>query len=168
MNLVYPTEYTNMYLKAASIRGLLHEIFMKNECGFTSALIKYLRNMKYDNFSLDEEIKDIEINQCEGIPDELSFNYSFLGETKSSSMDIRNVYTVMYVDILNSLSQSIIEVIKYIYDTVNQSVNSFDVQEINKINTIYNFIIELQATTKSAITMLFDIKLYSDHFKFII
>lgn len=168
MNLVYPTEYTNMYLKAASIRGLLHDMFINNECGFTSILIKYLRNMKYSNFSLDEEIKDIEINQCEGIPDELSFSYSFLGETKSSSMDIRNVYTVMYVDILNSLSQSVTEVIKYIHDVINQHPDSFDTQEIDKINTIYNFIIELQTTTRSAITMLFDVKLYSDHFKFII
>lgn len=165
MNLVDSTTYTNMYIKAADYRNILHNIFITNKYGFTSILLNYISKKKYKQFHLTNQCPEICYGPYDGIPEELRFDYALKENgLDSPNWDIRNIHAIMYVDILNTLSTAVIEVIKYLYNA-NISDGLFDEDESRELCDFYNFIIEME-NTRGAITMLFDIRIYMDHFTF--
>lgn len=162
MNLVNATEYTNPYIKAAAYRSKLHDIFINNKYGFTSTLIRYIHGLNYSKFHIVAECPEICVGPYEGMPTELVFNYSLKENGLGSpNWDIRDIYTIMYVDILDTLSTAVIDVIGYIHDqNIYRQCGNTD-----EFEDLYNFILECE-NTRGIVTMLFDIQIYMDHFVF--
>lgn len=149
------TEYTNKYIQAADVRGVLHNIFINNQYGFADELIKTLRETKCDYFQFSEDAST----------QNLLFNYNINNIYSSSSIDIRNVHAILQVEIMQFMSSILLGTTISLYNinsTMTVAENEADYKD--NLTIVYNFLKSIKTNTKSAITMLFDIHIYMDHF----
>lgn len=143
---------TNVYMQAADVRFKLHEMFQENKYDFQWNLYNAIeRNTKYAPaiISIDTLADAI---ACYFNADDKMFM-----QRTSEGMGMRNVDTVIYVDVLRTMS-----------DVIHQTI--YELKEENPgeqdLIDIYAFFTNNLALGygKSAIAMLMDITIYADHF----
>lgn len=166
MNLVDKTEYTNMYIRAADVRSVLHSIFINNKYGFTSLLIKTFKEFDQKPFKLRDCPLEISTVPYPGMPTELEFDYTIKAYGfDNSNLDMRNVHAIIHVDVLHAFVAVLRSCIKYLYD-FNVRENVFP--DPTELNIVYNYLNDATRNTRSSVSMLCDLHIYMDHFTLII
>lgn len=162
MNIIDNETYTNAYMKAADMRCLLHEIVVNNKYGFTAILIKYIRNSTRFKLSNDENYP-AELTVGGSYNSAIFCDYNLEENGFGNSSKLSTIDTAMYVDLLSTFAGIIVDIIKYLRD-YNAKHNIV----CEDLESIYEFVTTNMAATKSSVAMLFDIRIYMDHFILII
>ncbi len=165
MNLVTKEEYTNMYIRAAQVRSVLHDVFINNKYGFTSLFIKTFKSYDGKPFKIVDYPVEYVLEPYDGMPTELKFNYSLKDNGLSTSIDVRNIYAIMHVDVLQTFVAVLVGCINYLYNS-NVKKHLFDDPE--QLDFIHDFLQDASKNTRSSVTMLCDINVYLDHFIIVI
>lgn len=163
MNLVDFSSYDNKFLQSVDIRCKLHDIFIDNRYGFTSIFMNFVNNNETirNRFQLLNECPNICVGPFENMPTELIFKYS-LKDHGLDNILLDRMDSIMYIDILQTMSKAIIDTIDYVYNKIHEDGGYLHTDE--DLDIIFNFVQELKQTTKSAVTMLFDMRIYPDQF----
>lgn len=142
-------EQQNTYITAAKYRAILSQ-FMLNNTYNLSALFKHLL--------LTVPLGSIQLQEADDAPNTynyMKFRYSDITGNPTSDMTMANQETISYVEILSKAASALQQAVSY---TVAEDKSILDSDPL--FNELYNFI--CVNTTSSTISMLFDIKIYTN------
>lgn len=151
MNLIDSKAYTNLYIRASEIRCILHDFFINDKFNFARLLTRLM--------SLHTGFKVLNT-----VEDEITFSFD-TGDISKLNIDIRNIYTIKYVEVFDYIANDIKDIIESVYETGNY--DGITGEDLVSLEKVYNFIKDL-GSNKSPLTMLFDIRVYMDHLILII
>lgn len=150
--------YTNAYMKAADMRCILHNIFIQNKYGFSTLLLNSIKKNSAirlsENNTFLSDMSETNLN----FPAEIYCDYNIEENGFGHYSKLTTIDTTMYVEFLSIFSQYIIGVIRYL-----KEYNDFHNVEYDDINKLYEFITTDVPTTKSSVSMLFDIRIYTNY-----
>lgn len=150
----------NVYIQAAGIRRILHGMYICNSYGLASI---FLYNVNNNNIGLHlRQEQPNEINYISARYDcDIEFDYSLeaIGLNNSNYIELRNIHATMYIQYLNFFSELLINIIDEIYNRQQDEGNQIGTD----LQAVYSFIHNQLPTTKSAISMLFDIRIYNNY-----